>query len=215
MIDGVLGGAANRDLGVIDSVQTCGVANLRGIARQAEQARVKERHVVGEMRRCVALGIDSDEQRLHRVAGGAKFVNGLPDRHQIGRADVGTEAEAEIDEHQLAAEIGVGTRLAGVIDERERTTDRLLAPHHCVHQLAGAAFALCMRHGRCKEQRRGQDRAGRHPTFRHAPMIRRTPVVETRSLSGICARTARAKLSPLQCIGITTSGSSFLISATT
>ena len=177
---------------------------------------MKERHVVGEMRRRIALGIDSDEQRLHRVAARPKLVDRLPDRHQVGRADVRTEGEAEIDQHQLAAEIGVGARLAGVIDEREGAADRLLAPHHRVHQLAGAAFALRVRHGRCTEQppRPGPSRQARR-LFAHAPIVKRTPVVETRSLSGICARTARAKLSPLQCIGITTSGSSFLISATT
>ena len=97
--------------------------------------------------------------------------------------------------------------------KRQRETEARLNEALSRFQLAGAAFALRMCRRRGKEQRRGQTRT--QPDRRHAPMVRRTPVVETRSLSGICARTTRAKLSPLQCIGITTSGSSFLISATT
>ena len=42
-------------------------------------------------------------------------------------ADVRAEGEAEIDEHEAAAEILVGHRFAGVVDEFERPADQRLA----------------------------------------------------------------------------------------
>ena len=47
------------------------------------------------------------------------------------------------------------------------------------------------------------------------PKERRLPVVVTSTLSPICAVASWTKFSPLQCIGISTSGSSALISPTT
>jgi hypothetical protein len=41
----------------------------------------------------------------------------------------------------------------------------------------------------------------------HIPNMRRLPVVVTSTLSPICAVASWTKLSPLQCIGISTSGS--------
>ena len=170
----------------------------------------------------VALGIDADEQRLHRLARGPQSVDREADRQQIGRADVGTEGEAEIDQHQLAAKIGIGARLAGVIDQLERTADRLLAPHHRVHHFAGRALARLLREQR---RRRSPDNASSEPRSGTvaAPRARNRSGAEGHAAaggrdqyrSGICCRIAGMKLLPLQCMGITTSGSSFLISATT
>jgi len=39
---------------------------------------------------------------------------------QVGRAHVRTERVAEIDDHQLDAELGIAADLAGVIRQRER-----------------------------------------------------------------------------------------------
>ena len=52
-------------------------------------------------------------------------------------------------------------------------------------------------------------------TVRYALKVRRLPVEVWMTLSGIWARASSMKLSPLQCIGMSTSGSSFLISAIT
>ena len=53
------------------------------------------------------------------IACGAELVEGEADVLQIGRADVRAIGEAEIDQHQLAAEVRVGAGLAGVIDQGE------------------------------------------------------------------------------------------------
>src|SRR5262249_45453284 len=98
--------------------------------------------------------------------------------------------------------------------------DRLLAPHHHVHQLGRGALRRLQRLAWPHEPADGADSeaAGerrRQDEPAHAPNVTRAPVVGTRSLSGICSRTTRMKFSPLQCMGTMTSGSSFLISATT
>ena len=52
-------------------------------------------------------------------------------------------------------------------------------------------------------------------SFIYALKINLLPVDVLMTLPGICARASSRKFSPLQCIGISTSGSSFLTSATT
>src|SRR5262249_4267443 len=71
--------------------------------------------------------------------------------------------EAEIDEHQPAAEIRIGAAPAVLIGERERAADRLPVPHHRIHQLGGGAFRrLSARRRRddaeAEEQRNGEKR---------------------------------------------------------
>jgi hypothetical protein len=63
------------------------------------------------------------------------------------------------------------------------------------------------------------DYASLHPGYgpcqSYAPNVIRLPVVVTSTLPGICRCASWTKFRPLQWSGITTSGSSFLISATT
>ena len=61
MIHRVFGTGAKVDLSVVDPVGACGVPNLRGIACEADQARMEGRNIVGEMGRRIAFGIDGDE----------------------------------------------------------------------------------------------------------------------------------------------------------
>ncbi len=62
----------------------------------------------------------------------------------------------------------------------------------------------------------GKQRGGKHNETRpHALKVSLLPVDVLITLSGICARASSRKFRPLQCIGMITSGSSFLISATT
>ena len=74
----------------------------------------------------------------------AEFINGGRNGLQIGRADVGAIGVAEIDQQQFATKIGVGTWSAILIDQRKRTADLLLVPHHRVHQ-GGGRVRCCRR----------------------------------------------------------------------
>src|ERR1700738_129060 len=142
MIDGGVVAFFTQHLGVIDLVRVRRFADRCGIAGEPDQARVKHCHIVGEMRGRGACGIDRDEQRLHGLSRGPELVERQADVLQIRRADVRAIGEAEIDQHELAAEVGIGARLAGMIDEREWTADRLASPHQDVHDLGGRALLL-------------------------------------------------------------------------
>ena len=54
---------------------------------------------------------------------------------EICRANVRAVCEAKIDQHQLAAEIPIGSRPAGVIDEAKGAAYRLATPHKDIHDL--------------------------------------------------------------------------------
>src|SRR5437763_120004 len=99
-----------------------------------------------------------------------------------------------------------------LINERERAADRLAPPHQDIHGFRRRAlrWAGVRRRRPDNEAERQQDQEPRH-----APKVRRLPVVVTITFAGICARASATKFRPLQCIGISTSGSSFLISETT
>ena len=78
---------------------------------------MKRRHVFGEHRRRVALGVDRNEQDLHPAGVLAEFVGydrQLPER---GRTHVGAMRVAEEDRHHLALEIGERAGLAVVVGE--------------------------------------------------------------------------------------------------
>ncbi len=137
MIDlrGLAGG-----LGVPDLVGEGEPLDGAGFAGQADQPRVKERDIAAQLLGRIRFGIDGDEQRLHRLARRAELVDRRGHRLQVDRADVRAEREAEIDQQRLAAEVGVGARRAGVIDQRERPADRLAVPHQRVHQLGGRSL---------------------------------------------------------------------------
>ena len=194
------------------------------VTAQADRTGMKQRHVVGEVLWGVPFGIQRDEERLHGVARSAEAVQSEADGLQVGRTDIRAIGEAEIDEQQLAPEIRVGARPPVMINESERPADRLAVPHHRIHQLGGGALRL-------RAPRRGQHRTRQEqcrqpedqglachnasPEWRQALKMSRLPVEVWMTLSGICARASRRKFSPLQCIGMSTSGSSFLISPMT
>src|ERR1043166_1287316 len=170
---------------------------------------MKQRHVFGKMFWRVALRVDRNEKRLNPLASSAQLVERKCYALQVSRADIGAIGESEIDQHQLAAKVLVGTRLAHVIDERERAADRLAIPHQDVHGFRRRAWLS----GAGKSEARDQQNSGREPP--HAAKVMPQPVVDTSTLLRICARASATKFSPLQCIGMSTSGSSFLISETT
>ncbi len=98
---------------------------------------MKQRHVLREMLGGVAFGIERNEQRLHALGVVAKLLHRQPDLLQISRADVGAVGEAEIDQYELATEVGIGADFSGLIVELERAADRLAIPHHRIHQFSG------------------------------------------------------------------------------
>jgi hypothetical protein len=199
MIDGVLGTAGDRDLGKIGAVGARNFANLIGIAGQADQSRMKEWNVFGEMLGRITLGINRDEQRLHRFSPRAQLIERKTDRQEIGRTNIGTIGEAEIHQQYLAAEVGVGAALAGMIDQIEGPADRLLAPHHRVHELGGRTFAavLRLRCRGCKQQPRhraqDQKRPGREHQGRRRLLTPRTSRGCRWSTPGACPASAGAR----------------------
>ena len=108
-----------------------------------------------------------------------------------------------------------------MIGQRERTADRLAIPHQHVHQLGGGALRRLLRReqpaagGNRDAAGEAQMRGDACSPARYALKVRRLPVEVWMTLFGIWARASSMKLSPLQCIGMSTSGSSFLISAMT
>jgi len=80
--------------------------------------------------------------RLHGIARGPELIHRHSHLLQVGRANVGTIGEAEINQHELATKVRIGAARAVLVDERERAADRLAVPHHHVHQLGGGTIGL-------------------------------------------------------------------------
>jgi len=78
---------------------------------------VKRRHVLGEHRRRIALGVDGDEQHLQAVGVLAEFVRHAGQFRERGRTHLRTMHEAEEDRDYLAPEIGERARFAMRVGE--------------------------------------------------------------------------------------------------
>ena len=91
-------------------------------------------HILAQYGACVALGVEGDEERLHVFALRAERTQHCPDHGEVGWADVGAVGIAEIEQHQLAAELHQASAFAPLIRERKRPPDRRLAGHELVHQ---------------------------------------------------------------------------------
>src|SRR6478672_2083528 len=86
--------------------------------------RVEGRQVVFQQRGRVALGIDGDEQRGGPIGVRSQGAENFRDVEHRRRADVRAVRVAEEYQMRLALEVGVGDRLAVLIDKLERTADR-------------------------------------------------------------------------------------------
>jgi len=104
-----------------------------------------------------------------------------------------------------------------------RAANRLATPHYGVHELGSGAFRTALRErphrasAQCYQHERRKEGRSYHQVrlAAHALKISLLPVDVLMTLPGICARASSRKFSPLQCIGMSTSGSSFFTSATT
>ena len=83
--------------------------------------------VVGHDLRRVALGIEGNKDGDDLLGLGAELIESCRHHLELGGADVGAMGEAEKDEHVAAAEILIGDRLSGLIDEGEGAADQRLA----------------------------------------------------------------------------------------
>jgi hypothetical protein len=111
----------------VDAVGARRRRDLFGRPGQADEARAEIADVSLEQLGRVALGIDGDEDQvdlLRRV--GPELVDRRLHQQQRGRADVGAEGVAEIDQGRLALELLARERLAVLIDQREGPADRRL-----------------------------------------------------------------------------------------
>jgi len=133
---------------------------------------------------------------------------------------------AGLSERELAAEIGKTAASALNVGQRERTADGAAAVHQIIHHLRGGSLIGrgVIRDGRIGRDAKRQQRGDQAPRFwactslhiaGQMPKVMRVPVVVVSTLPGICRCASWVKLSPEQCMGITTSGLSLLISATT
>jgi len=101
-----------------------------------------------------------------------------------------------------------------LIDKFKGTTDRLPIPHQDIHDLRRRA-RRCLG-GKRRRERQPQAKTERARNAQHQmPNVRRLPVVVTNTLSPIWLVASCTKFNPLQCMGMTTSGSSAFTSATT
>src|SRR6185369_12781741 len=140
-----IGIPARRDLRKIDFVRALRLPDGAWVAGQADQPRMKERHIAGQALWRVSIRVERDEKRLHPVSGFPELLERQTDRPQIGGTHVGTRGKTEIQDEQLAAELRVGPGRTGVIDERKRPADRLAVPHQYVHELRGGTLGRLMR----------------------------------------------------------------------
>jgi len=111
--------------GVIDAISLGRGGDLRGRPGEPDDAPIEGGDVFGHHRRGVTLGIDRDEQRHHCLGIVAELVEDVGDALERGRADVGAEGIAEVDQQVLAAEVGVGDRAAVAGDQGERPADEI------------------------------------------------------------------------------------------
>ncbi len=134
VIDRIFAGRRRRQFRIKRLVGIGDFSNFLRRSGQADEALVKRPEIFAE-HLGVAFGIDGDEDRLDAVSRGPERVERLRDRHQVGRAYIGTERVTEIDEHQLAAEVAIAARPACLIGQRERPADRAVAVHQVFHHL--------------------------------------------------------------------------------
>ena len=139
-----------------------GLANRCEFASKADKLRVKRGHEIGEPRRSVALRINIDKQRLHRGRGRPDCIERQRDRLQFGRTHVRTGRVAGIDDQQLAAIIRVAALLARMVDELERTADRIAPRQQQLDQFGRRGFGL-------RGERQRQENAGQRNAQQKAP----------------------------------------------
>ena len=84
--------------------------------------------VVPQLRQTVSVGIHRHEDRLHdaRAKLALKLLRDGAHFHQLGRADVRTVTEPEVQEDELAVEVLVGHGMSVHIDQGERSAERRL-----------------------------------------------------------------------------------------
>src|SRR6185437_4886041 len=123
VIDQVIVAARLRYFGDVDAVFALDLLQRIGRAGQIEDAGVKIRGVGFELIGRIARRIDRDEDRLHFARLVADHVECLADRLQGGRAGIGAIGVAEIDQHDLAAEILIAPYRAVLIDQGEGPAD--------------------------------------------------------------------------------------------
>lgn len=160
MIHRVLAFRVAGDLLVEDLVFLgCG-GSRRGVAAQADEGWVEPGHITGEELCRIALRIDRDEQDLHPGGVRSEQIERLLHRRQAGRADIRAMRETEEQRDQLALVIGQGTRLTGVVGQRE-------AP--AVFG-AGHVDAAITRAGRSAASKRDGKQRGREEAAIHSGM---------------------------------------------
>src|SRR5713226_2551367 len=128
VIDEIIRLVAMRRLLEIDAIGAGGGGGLLGAAGERRQSRVEIRGIELQLLHRVALGIDGDEDRLHAGGAVAQRVERRTHGLQRGRTGIRAEGVAEIDQHQLAAEVAVVADDAVLIDQGERPADRYAKP---------------------------------------------------------------------------------------
>ena len=129
MIHGVAA-AFERLLLVIDAIGARRRRDGLRIPRQSDEARPERFQIGFQNFRRIALRIDGDEDRHHAAGLGPELVEGVGHHRQGRRADVGTIAVAEINQHEPAAEIGGTARFPVLVDQGKRPADQGFALAH-------------------------------------------------------------------------------------
>src|SRR4029077_12622453 len=92
---------ARRDFRKIDFVSACRLPYGSRVAGQADQPRMKERHIARQALWGVSIRVERDEKRLDLFCGFPELLQRQTDRPQIGGTHVGARGKPEIDEEQL------------------------------------------------------------------------------------------------------------------
>ena len=117
----------------------------------------------------------------HLLGLGPELVEARRHHLKLGRADVGAMGEAEEDQHIAAAEILVGHRLAGLIDEGEGAADQRLAGGRTLGPCAPCVRTSSGRAAERADQKAGDDHGQERPRI-YSPNC--TSVPFSRALPG-------------------------------
>jgi len=80
----------------VDLEVVCDLADLFRAARKPDHARMKQSDMGLELCRRILFWVYRDEQRLHRLAGGAQPIHRTRDRLQVRRTDVGADSARHV-----------------------------------------------------------------------------------------------------------------------
>src|SRR5260221_2606078 len=115
---------------VIDAILFGQRRDLRRRAGQPDNAGLKRACELLQDSGCIALRVQRDEERLYLLASRSELIERFSDRVECRRTRIGAMLLAEIEQHPLAAEVGIGNDATVLIGKLERPSQRWERSRH-------------------------------------------------------------------------------------